>query len=286
MSVPVVEKPEAGLAAAEQPEQLARGRRLFALALIVLGVLILAVNLGLFSDEARRLAALVWPAGVIGVGVMWLRLGDRVWREDPAPFTVARGEARDADLEVKAGTADVRLEAGGEVAGKTAALAHGELPVSLRPQVTLRDQHTTVRLETLWGLPTWGRGRWSAALANDLPWQLNVSASTGNLNLDLQALAPQTVSVRSTFGDVDLTLPAAGGADLDVRLSFGDLTIRVPDGLGVKVMLHAGALAEVTRDERRFIQLAPHEIGTPLYAVAAKRCTLAVWLGTGRLQLK
>jgi hypothetical protein len=143
-----------------------------------------------------------------------------------------------------------------------------------------------VRLATLWGLPTLGRGRWEVALAGDLPWRLNLGSSTGNLGLNLRALAPQAVQVRSTFGDVDVTLPEAGGADLDLQLTFGDLTIHVPDGLGVKVALQTGALAEVARDERRFIQLSPHEVGTPLYAVAARRCTLVVRLGTGRLQLK
>jgi hypothetical protein len=113
-----------------------------------------------------------------------------------------------------------------------------------------------------------------------------VGSSTGNLTLDLLALSLAGVRVRSLFGDVDLNLPAAGSADLDLRLVFGDLTITVPEDLGVKVVLQTGALAEVERDERRFIRLGVHEIGTPLYAVAARRCTLVVWLGTGRLRLK
>jgi hypothetical protein len=282
MSSPVIETPAAAAPATPPAEWSARGRRLAALGLIVLGLIILALNLGLLPAAAAQAAAVIWPAGVIALGVGWLVLGDRIWQGAPAPFQVARGEAQDAELVVQAGLADLLVQGRSEPAD----LARGELPRSLRPQTTWREQHATLRLATLWGLPAVGRGRWAVALAADLPWRLDLGSSTGHLTLDLSGLTPQGVQVRSTFGDVDLTLPEAGGADLDLRLTFGDLTITVPDGLGVKVTVDSGALAEVVRDERRFIQLAPQEIGTPLYAVAVRRCTLVVRLGTGRLQLK
>ena len=270
-------------APAERPDGQARARLLLAAALVALGGLILALNLGLLPPDASRVAAVAGAARVMGRGLGWLLLGDRLWLTELAPFEVARGGAQGADLALNGGTADVRLEGGSSTA---ADLITGELPRAVRPKVTVRGEHTAVRLEALWGLPTLGRGRWRAALAGDLPWHLDVSASTGNLELDLTALTPRAVRAGSTFGDVDLSLPVAGGADLELRLMFGDLTIHVPDGLGVKVVLQTGALAEVTRDERRFIQLAPREIGTPLYAVAARRCTVTVRLGTGRLVLK
>jgi len=258
-------------------------RRLFAIALIVVGLASLAVNLGLIiGPEARRLVAAIWPAGVIAIGLGLILLGDQVWRSETAPFSVPRGEAESAELRVSAGTADLQI-------GSTAEpglLAIGELPPPKRPKVAADDQHMTVRLEPLWGLPSLSRARWCAALANDLPWQVSVSSSAGNLDLDLRALMPTHVRVRSVLGDVVLNLPAAGGSQLDIRLVFGDLTIDVPEDLGVKVVVQTGALADVERDERRFIRLGPHEIGTPLYAVAARRCTLDVWLGTGHLYLR
>ena len=50
--------------------------------------------------------------------------------------------------------------------------------------------------------------------------------------------------------------------------------------------LRLGVLADIDHDNRRFIHLAPDEVGTPLYAVAGKRCTLTVRLGTGDLHLR
>jgi hypothetical protein len=267
--------------ASQSPAKAASGRRPFALALIVVGVASLAANLGLFRADAHRLLAAIWPAGVIviGLGVIWL--GDQMWRSEAAPFSLARGQAEAGALWVSAGTADFEIGATSEPAN----LATGSLPLPKRPKVAVHEQHTTVRLEPLWGLPSLSRSPWCAALASDLPWQIGVSSSTGNLDLDLRELLPAGVRVRSLFGDVELKLPAAGGTDVDIRLVFGDLTIDVPDDLGVKVVLRTGALADVERDERRFIRLGATEIGTPLYAVAARRCTLDVWLGTGHLRL-
>jgi len=257
-------------------------RRLFALALIVVGVASLALNLGLVPPYAQRLVGAIWPAGVIVIGLGLALLGDQIWSAQIASYSVARGQAEAADLLVSAGTADLQIGSGSD----PAQLVTGALPLPKRPEVEAHEQHTTVRLEPLWGLPSLGPARWSAELAQNLPWQINVRSSTGNLDLDLRALTPAGVRVRSVFGDVVLTLPAAGGGDLDIRLTFGDLTITVPEDLGVKVVLQTGVLADVERDERRFIGLGAHEIGTPLYAVAARRCTLTVWLGTGHLSLK
>jgi hypothetical protein len=256
-------------------------RRLFAIALIMVGVASLAFNLGLMAPSAQRVFEWLRLVGVIIVGLGLILMGEQVWDSEMGPFSVARDQSEGADLLVSAGTADVHLSA----AGGGAELVTGELPLPKQPRVEAHEQHTTVRLEPLWGLPSLDRSQWSAALANDLPWLINVRSSTGNLHLDLRALSPAGVCVYSMFGDVELNLPAAGGSDLDLRLIFGDLTVEVPDGLGVKVVLRTGALADVERDERRFIRLAPHEIGTPLYAVAARRCTLDVWLGTGHLRL-
>jgi hypothetical protein len=123
-------------------------------------------------------------------------------------------------------------------------------------------------------------------LAKDVTWKLDLRSSTGKLDLDLSDVSVAGARLRSTFGDVDLTLPTTGRAELDIALVFGDLSVSVPEGLGVKVKWKAGTLANVAHDERRFIRLAPNELGTPLYAVSSQRCTLTVWLGTGDLQLR
>jgi hypothetical protein len=249
---------------------------------MVLGGVILASNLGLFTPEVQRAVEMIWPAGLILAGLCVILAGEQFWSSKSAGFTVERGAAEEADLLVSPGTADLQIEA---ASGEGELLA-GELPLPMRPKIVTHEGHTTVEIKPFWPVPSLRVSRWSVELAKDLTWQLDLHSSTGNLDLDLRDVALEGAKLRSTFGDVDLTLPTSGRADLDIGLVFGDLTVTVPEGLGVKVKLKTGALANVAHDERRFIRLAPNELGTPLYAVSARRCTLNVWLGTGDLHLR
>jgi hypothetical protein len=285
MSRPAVETSEPAIPAAQAPAWRVFGRRLLpagvAVFFIVLGGAMLASNLGLLAPEVQRALNVAWPAGLVLAGLGLILAGDHFWAGELAGFAVEKGEVEQADLVAAAGTADLHIEA----ATGTGELASGELPFPKKPKVDVRDHRTTLRLEPPWGLPELGGSRWSVALACGLPWRLNLRSSTGNLDLNLADLSLAELRLSSIFGDVDLSLPAAGGADLDLGLLFGDLTLRVPEGLGVKVKLQLGALADVAHDERRFIRLPSNEIGTPLYAVASKRCALTVRLGTGSLRL-
>ncbi len=252
-----------------------------AVTVLVLGAGLLMANLGLLSPGAERAMQLTWPAALIFAGMGLILAGERLWRTETTPFAVERGEAEQADLVISAGTADVHLEGSQGTGG----LAAGEWSARGRPAVTMENHRCTVRLEPRWSLPALGVAAWRVGLAGDVPWRLNVRSTTGGLDLDLRVLNASDVRLRSILGDVELTLPTAGNAELDIALAMGDLTVRVPEEVGVKVKLRLGALAAIDHDARRFIRLSPNEVGTPLYAVAARRCTLTVWLGTGDLHL-
>ena len=282
MSIPASQTDEPVIPVDLAVSRPARGRRLLALACIALGAAVLASNLGLLAPDPARVVATVWPAGLI-LGGLWIILArERLWPAELASFVVERGEAVHADLLLAAGITDLQI---GALAG-SGQLAMGETTLPTGPKVEAQDDRTTLRLEPRWRLLPLLGSRWSVALAGGLPWRLNLRSSTGNLDVDLRDLTVAEVRLRSTFGDVAVTLPVAGGADLDLGLVFGDLTVTVPEGLAVRVKLQMGPLANVEHDERRFTQLAPRELGTPLYAVAAERCTVSVWLGTGDLRIE
>jgi hypothetical protein len=253
-----------------------------AVTVLVLGASLLMANLGLLAPAAERAVRVTWPAALIFAGVGLILAGERLWKADMTPFAVERGQAEQADLVISAGTADVRVESGSEPGG----LAAGEWSARGGPEVRAADHLSTVRLEPRLSLPRLGEGPWRVGLASEVPWRLNVRSTTGDLDLDLAGLNTSDVRLRSVLGDVELTLPEAGGAEFDIALAFGDLTVQVPDGVGVKVRLRLGPLAAIDHDERRFIRPAPNEVGTPLYAVSRKRCTLTVRLGTGDFHLR
>jgi hypothetical protein len=282
MTSPAAEtnKHNAAIAAGRVPHR--RGERLLALALIILGGVLLAANLGLLRPDVERLVQVVWPASLIAAG-LWLVLA----RQSPAPVepptcSIERGDFEAGELLGLTGTADLHLRS----FSGTSHLLIADIPGLDSPRLEARDGVALLKLQPHLSLaPPRGAG-WSVELVKGLPWRLNFQSSLGDFNLDLHDLTVAEARLRSMFGDVDLILPTAGESQLAIDLLFGDLTLRLPEGVGARIKLAAGPLVNVRHDDRRFIKLAPNEWATPLYAVAAQRCTLAVGLGTGDLYLK
>jgi hypothetical protein len=259
-----------------------RRQRLWALAWLVLGTALLAANLDLLRPEARQVVRLGWAGLLLAAGLWQLARGlARGTPNAPPTFAMARGDFARGELWVEAGAADVSVSA---FAGASQ-LAVGDFPAAGGPALEARGETARVRLRVRDTLALWpGRG-WSAALAKGLPWALDLRSSLGDLTLNLKDLDVTALRVQSTLGHVDLTLPAAGQAEMRVRLRGGDLTVRVPEGMALRVKVSAGPLARVRPDARRFVQLAPGEWATPLYAASATRCTLALDLWAGDLTL-
>jgi hypothetical protein len=215
---------------------------------------------------------------------LWLILaGGARTRQSQAPpaFAVERGAAEAAELVAATGTADLQLQA---FAGASQ-LVVGQFPGLEGPQVNVGEAATRVLLTTRLAAPLLPGRCWSAALAKALPWTLELSSSLGDFTLDLRELSVEAVRLRTTVGHVDLTLPAAGQCDLDLRLALGDVTLRVPEETAVRIKVTAGSLATLRVESRRFVELAPGEWASPLFAVSPNRCTLALRLGAGELRL-
>ena len=261
----------------------ARRRRLHqaaALALIALGGLLLAANLGLLRPDARQAIYLAWGLILFAVG-LWLVAARLRPAAALSSFAFERGQTEQASLRAVTGATDLRLQA----LANPGQLAAGEYAGPGQPRMATTAGAASLRLDARhsWPLPV--NACWPLALAQGLPWSLDLESTLGDYDLDLRDIQVSALRLYSTFGQVELTLPAAGAASVDLDLAFGDLTVRVPDGMAVKVRLKAGPLSNFVHDERRFVRLAPDEWVTPLYAVAANRCTLAVRLWAGDLRL-
>src|SRR5258707_10607793 len=94
---------------------------MLAVVFIVLGGVILASNLGLFTPEAQRAVEVIWPAAVILAGLGLILAGGQVGTSQSAPFTVERAAdaaaaeaaVEEADLFVSAGLGDLHIGAAG-----------------------------------------------------------------------------------------------------------------------------------------------------------------------------
>ncbi len=278
-STPQSHKPPAPPAKAL--ERQVRRHRLWALVFLLVGVVLLAANLNLLPPDAQRVVGWAWPGLVVLAGV-WVLLAGRSRAEAAEPtFALDRAGYTAGELLVNTGAADLRV-------GALAAADHlalGQLPTPRGPALTTVENMVRLHLTPRLAVPLLAGQAWSIDLAPDLPWALRWQSSLGDLTLDLRGLTVTTAHLRSAVGQVDLTLPARGQADLHVRLGLGNLTVRVPEAMAVKVKVNRGRLATVRPDGRRFVELAPGEWATPLFAVSPARCTVTVYLWAGDLTL-
>jgi hypothetical protein len=275
--------PQPAAAAASSPRAVPQ-RRWYqgaALALIALGGLLLAGNLGLLSPDARQVVDIAWAVALLAAGVLLAVTRGRPALLPLQSFALDRSEAARAALTATMGAADLQLRV---VAGADH-LAVGDYGGPAEPQLDVRDGVAAVKLDARRGWPLQAGACWPVALAKECPWELQLESGLGDFDLDLGDLEISALRLRSTLGRVNLALPAAGAANLDVDLTFGDLTVSVPDGMAVRLKLAAGPLSEFEHDERRFVRVGPDEWVTPLYAVATNRCTLAVRLWAGDFTL-
>ncbi len=258
-----------------------RLHRLWALLFLMVGGLLLAANLNLLPPAAQRGVGWVWPGLVIVTG-LWVLLTGRSRADSARPtFALDRADYTSGALVVNTGSADLQI-------GALAAADHlalGQLPTPHGPVLTTAGRAVRLRMTPRLAVPLLAGRPWSIDLAPDLPWALQWQSSLGDMALDLHGLNLTTAYLRSAVGQVDLTLPAGGQADLQVRLGLGNLTVRVPETMAVKVKFNRGRLATVRPDGRRFVELAPGEWATPLFAVSPVRCTVTVYLWAGDLTL-
>lgn len=264
------------------PRQL-RLHRLWAVGFVLVGALLLAANLQLLPPAAQRVVGWGWPALVLAAGLGVLLLAGRVRSTPDEPtFTLAHAGQTAGELTLSSGTADVRLSAlapGGEH------LAVGQLPTPRGPALTTADGVAHLRMTPQLAVPLLPAPAWALDLTPEMPWVVRAQSSLGDLTLDLRDLPLTAAHLNSALGHVDLTLPARGQADLTAHLGLGNLTVRVPEGMAVKVKVSRGRLATLRPEARRFVELAPGEWATPLFAVSAARCTLTVHLWAGDLTL-
>lgn len=260
-----------------------RLHRLWALFFVVVGGLLLAANLQLLPPAAQQVLGWGWPALLLGAGLVWLGLAVRARPASADPnFTIERADYTAGEVLVSTGPADMQLR-GLAPGGDT--LAAGQLPTPRGPVVTSAGGVAQLRMTPRLAVPLLPSPAWTLDLTPDLPWTIALQSSLGDLTLDLRDLTVTTAHLQSAMGHVDLTLPARGQAELSVRLGVGNLTVRVPEGMAVKVKVSRGRLATVQPEARRFVELAPGEWATPLFAVSAARCTLTVDLWAGDLTL-
>lgn len=231
-----------------------RGTWFFPIILIIIGVVLLLNNFLLLGDfDATRLLPLI----LVAVGALVLLRGDIFANAQPRSFGITRGSVESGTLEIQAGEIDVNLRR----LQRDGRLIAGQFASNSRPVLESIDTHANIfmhRRHTPWT----AFNDWQVALAHDLPWQIYISSSMGQINADCAGLIIQDAVIATGISDIQFTCPQETLDTIHLQSALGNIHILTDVGQHVVVHVRKTRLFDVQVDANRFEEIEPNIYAT------------------------
>jgi hypothetical protein len=225
------------------------GSLLWPLALVIAGIALLLHNFLLLGGF--NLTAL-WPLLLVLAGATILLRGDLLPSDDARTFGITRGSVESATLEISAGEIDVQARA----LQREGRLIAGQFAADSRPELQVTDTHAVLRMDRA-ATPWLSFADWDLGLTPDLPWQLFVSTSLGQVRLDLSGLVLADATIATGIGDIRIQPPQEAFGPLYLRSALGDIHVTTPAGYNTRITVAGARMFHVHADEERYRQPQP-----------------------------
>lgn len=222
---------------------------LWSIALIVLGIILLLNNYLLITGF--NIASL-WPLLLVVAGALILLRGDLFPADSGRNFGITRGSVESATLEINAGAVDVSARP----LHREGRLIAGQYAADTRPALDVQHNHAHLKMDRS-ATPLLSLANWDMALAHDLPWELYVSTSLGQIQLDLKGLIVSKAVIASGIGDIRLECPAETFEQIEVRSAIGSIQILTPPGVRTRVTVQGSRVFRVIADPGRYLEAEP-----------------------------
>jgi hypothetical protein len=221
-----------------------RGLLLWSLALTALGIILLLNNFLLLSGFN---AGALWPLLLVIVGAIILLRGDFVPSDEARSFGITRGSVESAALEINAAEIDVQ----GYALQREGRLIAGQYAANSRPSLEVDNNRAHLKMDRA-ATPWLSFANWQVGLARDLTWSVFVSASLGQIDLDLTGLVVERAVIASGFGDLRVVCPEGALEPLYLRSNLGNIHVIVPPGYRVLVRTSGPSMFRVHADANRY----------------------------------
>gem|GEM_PF-283729 len=290
-----------------------RGNTALPLLLIALGVVILAVRVGVLSWAGLLGLLQLWPLLLIALGVdillrgryrlavlvAALALGGLIWSgrmnlrgfggiaAETHVIEQPLGDAERAEIHLSVGVSELRLQSlqgSSNLIEGTVETGRGERLLQAakrRGGVLVVDLESKQRGGVMFGFRE--KRLWDLALSPDVPLALELEAGVGRSELDLMDLKVSDFTLDAGVGDVRVTLPRRGRYRATFDNGVGATVIRVPEGLAARIEVSTGVGAvtvhgDYTREEGVYLSAD--------YATAENRVDLRVDGGVGAITIE
>lgn len=301
-----------------QSEPRRRNQIALPILLIVVGVVVLAANLGWLAWGSLWDLLSLWPVLLIAIGadlltagryrwiivvvtllvlalamtgrLPWLSTGGGTTAAETHEVQVPLEGAERADIDIRVGVSELQLRSrsgAGEVVSGTVRTGRGE---TFRQSTDRRGDTIVVRLMSEQrGTSGIQRGQdrgWDLVLAEDVPTDLTISTGVGRGRLDLRGLTLTGLRVDAGVGETVATLPEPreGSYQASFDTGVGATTVRVPSDAEVRIAVDRG-LGSVTA-RGGFEALGGDVYQTAGYADARERIDIAIDGGVGAITIE
>jgi hypothetical protein len=231
------------------PAKGSRGPWLWPLLMAAVGIILLLNNFLLLGDFN---ALTLLPLLLVVAGAVVLLRGDFIPSSEIRTFGITRGSVESATLEVNAGEIDVRVRP----IQQEGRLIAGQFALASRPTMRVTETHTHLQMDRS-ATPWISFSDWEMGLARDLPWQILVSTSLGQINLNLAELILQEGHIASGIGDIRLISPHEALGAISIRSTLGNIHVVTPLGYRTRITIQTGHFFKSHVDERRYEQVEP-----------------------------
>ncbi len=220
------------------------------LIMVITGGLLLLNNFLLLEDFN---VVSLWPLLLVAAGAYILLRGDLLPTDTYRTFGITRGSVELGTLEINAGAVDVSLQA---LRSGSERLIAGQYASQSRPELDVDGVQTYLRLDRA-RTPWFALADWQMGLARDLPWQLYVSTSFGQVELDLQDVIVQAGHIATGLGDIQLVSPRESFDYLYLHSKLGNIRIVTPTQTNVRVVVRKARFFGVQVDSERYEEVEP-----------------------------
>lgn len=230
----------------------AKGPVILPLLVAVIGILLLLNNFLILRDF--NIASLL-PLLLVVMGGQILLRGDFVPGSDFRTFGITRGSVEAATLEINAGEIDVTLQAlqGGRSQER---LIAGQYAAGARPELRAEGVQAHLRLDRA-RTPWVSFADWELGLARELPWQLYVSTSLGQVNADCSNLVIEKALLSTGPGDIRFVIPLEAFEAILLKSTLGSIHVVTPPGVRARITIQRGRLFDVHVDKHRYTEEFP-----------------------------
>ena len=230
-----------------------RNQLFWGVALLLVGGLMLANEMGIKLPNGMSLTQLFWPLLLIFGGV-WVLVG--VFLRGSIETEIASIDlqgANSASLKINHGAGDLKIHGGAGVVE----LARGSFAGGLDHKSTRNGDRLEVKMrpaKDVMEFPFFGPRTqldWDLALNSEIPTALTLNLGANKAMLDLRDMNLTDLKLETGASETRITLPARGRFHADFDLGAASLEVIVPVGLSARIHTSLGAV-ELKIDESRF----------------------------------